>query len=177
MVFHRRFCLVVVLVLAGALLLLGGCARDGQPDNGQARVAELEAENAALQAEKEELESRVASLQEEVRQLREGADGEDINRQPREGWEQYFPDPETTTLTGESPARVRELLGRPPYLIRSIAAVPEYSREIWIYVPYDEDPTGLYLFFKGNRLTDSRLDEFAGLYNSGLLDWEDFWLR
>jgi hypothetical protein len=33
------------------------------------------------------------------------------------------------------------------------------------------------LFFKGGELNSSRLDEVNGLYGSGLLDIEDFWLQ
>jgi len=44
-------------------------------------------------------------------------------------------------------------------------------------MPGEEDPTGLYIYFKGDRVFRSRLDEFNGLFNSGLLDDEDFWLN
>jgi hypothetical protein len=171
-----RLSLLLTLLLV-VTLILAGCGRaDG---NLQARVNELEEENTALRTENEELRRQVESLEAEVAQLQEqlGEPGQGISRQPNEGWEQYFPTPETTTLTGESTQEVSALLGRPPVLIRQIAAVPEASREIWVYLPYAEDPTGLYLFFKANRLTESRLDEFAGLYNSGLLDLEEFWLQ
>ncbi|MBS4023164.1 MAG: hypothetical protein KGZ79_12220 [Dethiobacter sp.] len=66
------------------------------------------------------------------------------------------------------------MFGEPPFLIRSIAAVPEFSREIWIYTPGGEDPTGVFIFFKGGRVHASRIDEFGGLHNSGLLDDENF---
>ncbi len=94
---------------------------------------------------------------------------------PKDGWEQYFPEGAETTLMGESTARVRELLGEPPFLIRSIAVNPESSREIWIFSPFDQDPTGLYLFFKGGKLDSTESNEFNGLQGADLLNRPGFW--
>jgi hypothetical protein len=159
-----------VVLLLSLVLLLSGCGGSG--------TKQLEQENATLRREKQELEQRVATLEGEVTALQARLDEQSagITPQPKEGWEQYFPQPETTTLTGESTQAVEALLGRPPVLIRQVASVPTASREIWVYMPFEEDPTGLYLFFKGDRLDSSRLDEFSGLYGSGLLDLEQFWL-
>lgn len=177
---------VVIAVLATAMIVGAGFMLFGRADTGpngngdglQGRVTELEEENTALRSENEELQSAVAALEAEVEELRaQPSPGVVINRQPREGWEEYFPTAETTTLDGESTDRVRELLGEPPFLIRSIAVNPAFNREIWIFAPFEQDPTGLYLFFKGGELDRSRLDEFNGLYGSGLLDEEQFWLQ
>ncbi len=135
-------------------------------------VTELESANQALQEQVDTLQEQLETIPGE-----NGDNNTDISQTPREGWDAYFPDPESTTLEGESVEQVRSLLGDPPVLLRSIAANPVYNREIWIYLPYEEDPTGLYIFFKGNQVIGNRLDEFTGLYNSGLLDDEDFWLR
>ncbi|MBS4025020.1 MAG: bZIP transcription factor [Clostridia bacterium] len=150
----------------------------GQPL--EARVAQLEEELQVLQAENQELTEQVAALREErdelrgeLREIEEGG----ITRQPKPGWQEFFPSPETTTLEGKSTGEVRELLGVPPVKIRSIAANPDFNREIWIYMAGEEDPTGLYLWFKGNQLWRSLLDEFNGLYGSGLLEDEEFWLN
>ncbi|MEW5921680.1 MAG: hypothetical protein AB1796_12190 [Bacillota bacterium] len=145
----------------------------------QQQVETLERANAELQSANAELEEQVATLQEQIANgPGEGEEpGTTISRVPRPGWEAYFPDAETTTLLDEPVDKVRSLLGEPPFLIRSIAANPVFNREIWIYMAGEEDPTGLYLFFKGNRLVSSRLDEFNGLYNSALLEYPDFWLN
>jgi outer membrane murein-binding lipoprotein Lpp len=163
-----------MLLLMG-LFLLSGCGGNAGNNDVQGRVTELETENEALRTENEALEQRVATLEEEISELQD--QDTEISRKPNEGWEQFFPDAQTTTLTGESTEAVRALLGNPPVLIRQTAVVPEASREIWVYMPLDEDPTGLYLFFKGNQLDSSRQDEFNGLYGSGLLDLEEFWLQ
>ncbi|MEW5922150.1 MAG: hypothetical protein AB1796_14635 [Bacillota bacterium] len=148
----------------------------------QQQVETLERTNAKLQSTNEELREQVAALQKQAANG-PGEEGKDdvrglvISRTPRPGWQTYFPDAENTTLLNEPVDRVRKLLGEPPFLIRSIAANPEFNREIWIYMAGEEDPTGLYLFFKANRLVQSRLDEFNGLYNSGLLEYPGFWLN
>lgn len=157
--------LLIVLLAAILLVALPGCPQDRGNAALQQRVTELEQQNTALQ-------SMVAELEQENAVLRQAPQ---ISRQPKEGWEQYFPTAETTTLAGKTTAEIRELLGEPPVLIRSSAVVAEASREIWIYAARQEDPTGLYLFFKGDRLDESRLDEFNGLPNSGLLERPGFW--
>lgn len=173
--------LLAVLLVGGGIYLLWSLSRRSmQAERLQEQVNTLREEKTALQAKEEELQNEIAALQEENRALQEGRESSPptvISRKPKAGWEEFFPTPATTTLLNEPVEDVRNVLGEPPYLIRSIAANSQYNREIWIYVPYDEDPTGLYLFFKGNRLMESRLDEFGGLYNSGLLDDEDFWLN
>lgn len=168
---------ITALLASGiTYLLTRPTQKNAQIANLQTRVEALENEKETLATENEELENQVAELEEEIAQLRDqGQAPPEINRQPKPGWEAYFPTPETTTLTGESVTRVRELLGEPPVLIRSIAVNPQFNREIWVFTPFDQDPTGLYLFFKGGQLVSSRLDEFNGLYGSGLLDNEDFW--
>lgn len=167
---HVHLATIIALLLAVAFLATG-CPRAG---GDQTRVRELEQEVATLRGEKETLQGRVTALEAEVAELRQGGE---IRRTPKVGWEQYFPEGAETTLKGESTARVRELLGEPPFLIRSIAVNPQFNREIWIFAPFDQDPTGLYLFFKGGQLDSAELNEFNGLYGSGLLDREDFWTQ
>lgn len=158
---------LITALLVGGLVYMLMSLRAGRLET---RVEELESANAQLR-------DQVAALQEELETAPDGNEEEfpEITLAPRPGWEQYFPTHETTTLLNEPVKQVHSLLGEPPVLLRSIAANPAANREIWIYLPEEEDPTGLYLFFKGNRLTASRLDEFNGLLNSGLLDDEDFW--
>ncbi len=160
--------LITALVVGGAFFFLGG--RDTPDANGER--AELERQVAALEEENATLEAEVSSLREENEALKEPAG---ISREPKEGWEQYFPDAETTTLEGEPVENVRQLLGEPPFLVRSTAVDPQASREVWVYTPFEQDPTGLYLFFKGGRLDKALLDEFPGLRNSFIWDDEEFW--
>jgi FtsZ-binding cell division protein ZapB len=170
---------VVTALVVGTASFFLGRGRDGdQVAALQERVDTLQEEKTALEQRQTELENQVAALEEENQTLKEQAGApSEVSRQLPSGWEQYFPTFDTTTLTGEPVSRIQALFGEPPFLIRSIAANPAASREIRIYLPGGEDPTGVYLFFKGGRLHSSRIDEFNGLYGSGLLDDEDFWLR
>lgn len=159
--------LITTLVVGGVVFLLRA-----------QRIAALEQQVEALESANAALEEQISSLQEQLG-ADDGGNGTEteISRAPSPGWEAYFPTAETTTLLGEPVDRIRDLLGEPPVLLRSIAVDPAFNREIWIYMPAEEDPTGLYIFFKGNRVSSSRLDEFPGLYNSGLLDDAGFWVE
>ncbi|MFZ5436230.1 MAG: hypothetical protein ACOZCF_07945 [Bacillota bacterium] len=141
------------------------------------RTTKFEQQVKSLESANAELRQQVTALQEQIKAKpkEEGGTRVEITRQPRPGWQAYFPTAETTTLTGKSVDEVRSLLGEPPVLLRSIARNPEFNREIWVFMPFEEDPTGLYIFFKGDRVSGSRLDEFNGIVNSGLLDDADFW--
>ncbi len=160
---------VITAFLLSVLFLGAGCAVGNQE-----LVKELQEEAATLRTEKETLQTQISALETEVANLRQG---QEIRRIPKDGWEQYFPEGAESTLKGESTARVRELLGEPPFLIRSIAVNQEFSREIWIFTPFDQDPTGLYLFFKGGRLDSAILNEFNGLPGSDLLNSPGFWTQ
>ena len=179
MKFSRNIYLTVIVLAVLALFMVSGCGNNGDDTAElESRISELESENAALQTENDELTNTVTTLEAQIAALENGDTPQlQINRKPHDGWEDYFPDAETTTLEGQSTAELRTLLGEPPFLIRSIAVQEEASREIWVFVPFDQDPTGLYLYFKGGELDSSRLDEFNGLYGSGLLDSEAFWLQ
>ncbi len=149
---------------------------NGDPD----RIQELEESIAALTTENERLNEMITTADNEIEALQAELNAlrnRPITRKPKQGWETYFPGPETSTIIGKSVAEVEDLLGIPPVRIYHTAASVSFNREIWVFVPYDEDPTGLYLYFKGNQLWASRLDEFTGIYGSGLLEDEDFWLN
>ncbi len=168
---------VITALLASGItyLFVSPAQKNTQITNMQARVESLKEEKAALAAEKEQLEIKNTELKEEITVLREQTTVAEINRKPKAGWEAYFPTMETTTLAGRSVTDLREILGEPPVLVRSIATNPQFNREIWVFMPFDQDPTGLYLFFKAGQLIGSRLDEFPGLHGSGLLDDVNFW--
>ncbi len=100
-------------------------------------------------------------------------DDTQISQKPKSGWEEYFPSYDETTLEGKTTEEIRELLGEPPVLVRDIGYKPAATWQIWVYRPFDEDPTGLYLYFKGGELVRSRLDEFSGV--PSLLGDIDFW--
>ena len=168
---------IISIILTAAIVW--GLTSFLSPDGGDPeKIQELEASIAALTSENERLNEMITSADAEIEALEAelGAIRDrQISYKPKSGWETYFPNPESNTIIGKTVDEVEELLGIPPFRIYSTAATAPFNREIWVFVPYDEDPTGLYLFFKGNQLWASRLDEFTGLYGSGLLDTEDFW--
>jgi len=97
-----------------------------------------------------------------------------ISFKPKPGWEEYFKN-SSTMLINKSITEIRKILGEPPVLVRSIAVNPENNKEIWIYYPYEYEPSGLYIYFKGNKVVKVRLDEFNGLVGSDIWQDYDFW--
>jgi hypothetical protein len=75
---------------------------------------------------------------------------------PNPGWE-------TISLDGLTREELTDVLGCPPHVIRMTSVVSaDNNRELWVYHPYDEDPTGLYVWLKGDVFHESTLDEFNG---------------
>jgi len=87
---------------------------------------------------------------------------------PKEGWE-------GVDLSGMTRDELLEVLGCPLHSMR-LGAVgnPAYIRELWVYHPYDEDPTGLYIWLQGGVFHASRLDEFSGFWGFEF-DNPEFW--
>jgi len=119
-------------------------------------------------------QSQIENLQSQIEQLRQ--DKEDLgtllslapSAKPFEGWDQYFPATGDSVIKGELNLNVRSLLGNPELLIR------QGDKEVWVFHPYDQDSTGLYLFFENGKLINSKLDEFNGFGND-LIDNEANW--
>jgi len=87
---------------------------------------------------------------------------------PSPGWD-------TVDLEGLTREELVDVLGCPPHVIRMTSVVSTaHNRELWVYHPYDEDPTGLFVWLKGNVFHDSMLDEFNGFWCYEMSDL-DFW--
>ncbi|UMZ74060.1 hypothetical protein [Natranaerofaba carboxydovora] len=175
--------LVTAIIVGGVLYFAWGAGQMAEDipqkeedymdeDHVDQEISKLEEDVSNLEEENQNLQAEITRLEEEKE---ETTDPTQISHRPNPGWDEYFPDYETTTLEGESISTVRGILGEPPFLVRSIAVEEENNREVWVYLPHEEDPTGLYLFFKGNRLDSSRLDEFPGLPASYIWDMDEFW--
>ncbi len=86
---------------------------------------------------------------------------------PNPGWE-------NVQLENKHRDELIEILGCPANLIRMAAMDPANNKELWVYHPYEQDPTGLYIYLKGDVFYYSKLDEFTGFYCYDMLD-PDFW--
>ncbi len=86
-----------------------------------------------------------------------------------------YPGWETAELHGLTREQLLDALGCPPHIIRMTSVVSEeYNRELWVYHPFDDDPTGLFIWLKGDVFHRSRLDEFNGFLCNEMMG-EDFW--
>lgn len=86
-------------------------------------------------------------------------------------WDAYFPTANSTTLLGKSTDEVERLLGAPLALVR------QFDKEVWIYSPFEDDPTGMLVFFERGKLVQSRTDEFNGVRSNTTWQDEEFWFR
>jgi hypothetical protein len=90
------------------------------------------------------------------------------DRKPAAGWD-------TIDLRGLTREQLLAVLGCPPHIIRMTSLVSaDHHRELWVYQPFAEDPTGWYIWLKGNTVHHSALDEFNGFGCHRMMD-ADFW--
>jgi hypothetical protein len=95
-------------------------------------------------------------------------DHQPSSAKPKDGWE-------GVDLSDMTRDELLEVLGCPLHSMRLGAlGNPAYVRELWVYHPYDEDPTGLYVWLQGGVFHASRLDEFTGFWGFEF-DNPEFW--
>lgn len=91
-----------------------------------------------------------------------------LTRKPQPGWESH-------TLIGMTRQQALKTLGCPPHYVRMTSPLGTLGeRELWVYLPYDKDSTGLYLWLKAGVVHQSRLDTFSGFWTHEM-DNPDFW--
>ncbi len=95
-------------------------------------------------------------------------DYQPTDMKPKAGWE-------NVDMEGLTREELVDALGCPPHVIRMTSVVSaSNNKELWVYHPYDEDPTGLYIWLKGDVYHDSTLDEFNGFWCNQMMDMT-FW--
>ena len=70
-----------------------------------------------------------------------------------------------------SATKIQSVLGDAPVIIRIARPGATLRREIRVYFPYEEDPTGLFLFLRNETVVSFRLDEFNGLSSPQIQDF------
>lgn len=74
-------------------------------------------------------------------------------------------------LVGVTVDRLDEVLGEPPVLVRQSVEGAPVRREVRVYMPYEKDSTGLYIYIRNEEVVSFRLDTFMGLANSSVLEF------
>lgn len=72
-------------------------------------------------------------------------------------------------LNGVQDSKLDEILGQAPILVRQAVEGAPLRREVRVYLPYEEDSTGLYIFIRNNIVESFHMDTFLGLANSSLI--------
>jgi hypothetical protein len=74
-------------------------------------------------------------------------------------------------LVGKKMSEIDEVLGEAPVVVRQSIKGAPMRKEIRVYFPYQEDSTGLYIFFENETIVEFKMDEFNGIIQSGILDY------
>jgi hypothetical protein len=74
-------------------------------------------------------------------------------------------------LLGKKMSEIDEVLGEAPVVVRQSIKGAPMRKEIRVYFPYQEDSTGLYIFFENETIIEFKMDEFNGIIQSGILDY------
>ncbi len=74
-------------------------------------------------------------------------------------------------LNGRTMNEIDEALGDAPIVVKQSIKGAPIRKEIRIYMPYQDDSTGLYIFFENEMVIEFKMDEFNGIIQSGILDY------
>lgn len=74
-------------------------------------------------------------------------------------------------LLGRSMMEIDSVLGESPIMVRQSVSEAPIRKEIRVYLPYQEDTTGLYIYFENESVIQFKMDEFNGILQSGILDF------
>lgn len=79
-------------------------------------------------------------------------------------------------FTKVSLMKIQTVLGEAPVSLRIGRPGASDIREVRVYFPYEEDPTGLFLFFRNETVVSFRMDEFSGISSPLIQDFfnQDF---
>ncbi len=174
----RFWVLSLVFILAG-LMLIAGCGNDqngedmnGEPpvENGEAPVPDEPDDNGANNNDNNNDNNN--ALEESNNNSNGNASGcwdyQPTDMAPNPGWD-------GVSLEGLTRDELVDVLGCPPHVIRMTSVVSAANnRELWVYHPYEEDPTGLFIWLKGDVFHYSTLNEFNGFGCYEMTDL-DFW--
>jgi hypothetical protein len=161
----------------GICLILIGCSIE-QSDNQAVSFPDSTKGSAYNQSDTlipiESRSDRVAQIQERLRNV--GLPSDTTNDTPGYRLDiapyNHFLNPEGyLDLLGTTLDEIQEVLGDSPILVRQSVKGAPLRREIRVYFPYQEDATGLYLFFENEKVIEFRMDEFNGIIQSGILDY------
>jgi hypothetical protein len=74
-------------------------------------------------------------------------------------------------LIGVDITEIDNVLGSAPAVVKLSREGAPVRREVRVYMPYDKDPTGLYIYFLNEKVQHFRMDEFNGITNSSIMDF------
>ena len=160
----KNNCLLIILTLLIGLLLTAGCSNElsNEDMNGQ-----IPGEGGDMPGESQD--NGVLDDNSDNGVVAEGCwEYQPSDMAPKPGWD-------NVNLDGLTREELVDVLGCPPHVIRMTSVVSvDNNRELWVYHPYAEDPTGLYVWLKGDIFHYSTLDEFNGFGCYRMTDLE-FW--
>lgn len=131
--------------------------------------------------ESSDTQSRVAARQQQLRDAQnpdQGSEPDDAEFSPVgryrldvAPYNQFADKDGYVNFIGVGLDRIQQVLGEAPIIVRQSVAGAPVRKEVRVYLPYQEDATGLYLFIQNEVVQDFRMDEFNGIQNSSILDY------
>lgn len=120
-------------------------------------------------------DERISSAQQKLRDQLEQSNGGDQSP-PQYRLDvapyNYFADQEGfISFQGRTLEEIQRILGDAPIIVKQSVPGAPIRKEVRVYLPYNEDPTGLYLFIQNEIVQDFKLDEFNGIQNSSIMEF------
>lgn len=73
------------------------------------------------------------------------------------------------SFDGISTDELTRVLGEAPVVVRQAVPGAPVRREVRVYLPYEQDSTGLYIFIRNEEVEFFTMDTFLGLANSSVI--------
>lgn len=122
-------------------------------------------------------DDRISSAQQKLRDQLEQSSDDDQPQSPSTyrldvAPYNYFADRDGfVSFQGRTLEEIQHILGEAPIVVKQSVPGAPIRKEVRVYLPYKEDPTGLYLFIQNEVVLDFKLDEFNGIQNSSVLEF------
>jgi len=115
---------------------------------------------------------RVQDLQSRLRNVPDSGDSSQpqrfrLNTEP---YVNFLDEDGYLSLEGVTSDELTRVLGEAPVLVRQAVPGAPVRREVRVYLPYEQDSTGLFVFIRNEKVEFFTMDTFLGLANSSIIN-------
>ncbi|MCH8495373.1 MAG: hypothetical protein LAT57_07040 [Balneolales bacterium] len=160
------------IYLVAMLILFISCGTDEtrEVENGQLNSEYVSNTDTSVD---ESQSDRVRRAQDRLRNQQKNDSSQEKQRykMDQEPYNKFADSDGYVDFVGASLSQIQDVLGDPPVLVRQSRDGAPVRKEVRVYFPYEEDSTGLYLYFLNEEVESFRLDTFLGLANSNIIEY------